>query len=117
VVLDPGIVELIAERQEKTNHACSDASYLKTAAIAMIVFLGLSCLPFVPLVDWAFLITFVIVVVLLIRWQIRFGQLLTNDPDYLIAKKRKNLALILLLIATPVGFIARPLIFFFLGLS
>ena len=40
--VDPGIAAMIADRQEKTNRACSDASYLKTAAIAMMVFLGLS---------------------------------------------------------------------------
>jgi hypothetical protein len=114
VPLDPGVVALVAETQEKANQACSDASYLKTAAIVMLVFLGLSCIPIVPLVSWGFLITFVVVIVLLVRWQVKFGQLLTNDPDYSLAKGRRNLALILWLVAAPVGFIVRPLLFLLL---
>ena len=38
--VDPAVAAMIADRQEKTNRACSDASYVKTAAIAMFVFLG-----------------------------------------------------------------------------
>lgn len=110
VPLDPGIVALLAERQEKANQAYSDANYLKTAAIAMFVFLGLSLIPFIPLVYWGFLVTFVVVLVLLIRWQLKFGKLLTNDADYKLAKRSKNLALILWLAAIPLGFILRPLV-------
>ena len=40
VPVDPGVAELIADRQEKANHAYSDASFLRTAAFAMYVFLG-----------------------------------------------------------------------------
>ena len=110
VSLDAGIVALVAERQEKANQAYSDASYLKTAAIAMFVFLGLSLIPFIPLVYWGFLVTFVLVLVMLIRWQLNFGKLLTNDADYKLAKRSKNLALILWLAAIPLGFILRPLV-------
>ena len=108
--VDPAVAAMIADRQEKTNRACSDASYLKTAAIAMMVFLGLSLIPFVPLVYWGFLITFVVVLVLLILWQVRFGSLITNDPDYQRARRSKNIAFILLIIAAPLGFIVRPLL-------
>ncbi|HET9524802.1 MAG TPA: hypothetical protein VFO99_01460 [Pyrinomonadaceae bacterium] len=106
--VDPGVAAMIADRQEKANRAYSDASYLKTAAIAMFVFLGLSMLPFLPVVYWGFLITFVVVVVLLIKWQVRFGGLVTDDPDYQRARRSKNMALVLLIIAVPVGFIIRP---------
>jgi len=64
--VDPGIAAMIADRQDKTNRACSDASYLKTAAIAMMVFLGLSLIPFLPVVYLGFLITFIATIVLLI---------------------------------------------------
>jgi hypothetical protein len=108
--VDPGVAAMIADRQEKTNQACSDASYLKIAAIAMFVFLGLSFIPFLPVVYWGFVITFVVVLVLLILWQVRFGSLITNDPDYQRARRLKNTALILLIVAAPLGFIVRPLI-------
>ena len=110
VPLDPGIVALTAERQEKANQAYSDASFLKTAAIAMFVFLGLSLIPFVPFVYWGFLATFIVVLVLLIRWQVKFGSLLTSDADYKLAKRSKNIALILWLVAIPLGFLIRPLL-------
>ena len=108
--VDPAVATMIADRQEKTNRACSDASYVKTAAIAMFVFLGLSFVPFLPIVYWGFLITFVVVLVLLILWQVRFGSLVTNDPDYQRARRTKNIAFILLLVAAPLGFIVRPLL-------
>jgi uncharacterized membrane protein len=108
--VDPAVAAMIADQQEKTNRACSDASYLKTAAIAMFVFLGLSFVPFLPIVYWGFVITFVVVLVLLILWQVRFGSLMTNDPDYQRARRSKNIALILLIVAAPLGFIIRPLL-------
>lgn len=114
--VDPGLAAMIADRQEKANRAYSDASYLRTGAIAMFVFLGLSFIPFLPLVYWGFLITFVVVVVLLIKWQVRFGSLVTDDPDYQRARQSKNIALILLIIAAPLGFIIRPLLDLILSL-
>ena len=110
VPLDPAVVALTADRQEKANQAYSDASFLKTAANAMFVFLGLSLIPFMPFVYWGFLGTFAVVLDLLIRWQVRFGNLLTSDADYKLAKRAKNIALVLWLVAMPVGFVIRPLI-------
>ena len=109
VPIDPGIAAIVAEKQEKTNQACNDASFLRTAAVAMFVFLGVSFIPLISIAYWGFLITFVVVVVLLIRWQVRFGSLVTSDKDYGKAKRSKNLALILLVLAIPLGFIVRPL--------
>ena len=40
-----------AEIQDKANQSYSDASYAKTAAAAMWVFLGISFIPFIPLVE------------------------------------------------------------------
>ena len=110
VALDPGVVALVAERQEKANQAYSDASYLKTAAIAMFVFLGLSLIPIIPLVYYGFVATFIVVLVMLIRWQLKFGKLLTSDADYGLARRAKNFALILWLAAIPLGFVIRPLL-------
>ena len=108
--VDPAVAATIADRQEQTNRACNDASYVRIAAVAMFVFLGLSFVPFLPVVYWGFLVTFVVVLVLLIMWQVKFGSLVTDDPDYVRARRSKNIAFILLIIAVPVGFIIRPLI-------
>jgi hypothetical protein len=100
-----------AEIQSKVNQACSDASYLKTAAFVMWAFLGLSFIPLIPLVGWGFIFTFVAVLVMIIRWQVKFGNLRTRDADYPRAKRSKNLALILWLAALFVGFVVRPLLY------
>ncbi len=110
VQVDPALVALMAERQEKANHAYNDASFLKIAAIAMFVFLGISLIPFLGLVYYGFLITFIVVLFLLIRWQLRYGSLLTSDKDYQTAKKSRTIALILWLVAVPLGFLIRPLL-------
>lgn len=111
VPVDPGVAQLIAERQEKANQSYSDASYLRTAAVAMYAFLGLSFIPFVSVLGWGFLITFVVVLVLLIRWQVKFGRLVTNDADYLKARRSWRFSLVLWIVAIPLGFIVRPLLF------
>jgi Ca2+/Na+ antiporter len=113
VPVDPGVANLIAERQQKANQAVSDASYLRTAVIAMWVFLGLSFVPFIPLVGGAFTIVFIVVVVLVIRWQVKFGSVITNDPDYQTARKSWRMSLILLIVAAPIGFVVRPIVHFF----
>jgi hypothetical protein len=56
-----------------------------------------------------FLIAFIAVLVMLIRWQVKFGNLLTDDPDYKRARRSKNVALILWLTAIPLGLVVRPL--------
>jgi len=114
VAIDPGVAQMVADRQEKANQAYSDASYLRTAAIAMYVFLGLSFIPILPFVEWAFVIIFVVVIVLLIRWQVKFSGLLTSDADYKKARSSWIISLVLLIVAVPLGFIVRPLVFFFI---
>ena len=109
VPVDPGVAQLIADRQEKANHAYSDASYLRTAAIAMYVFFGLSLVPLLGFAFWAFLITFIVVIVLLVRWQIRYRGLITDDADYKKARRSWWISLVLLL-AVPVIFVVRLVI-------
>ena len=111
VPIDPGVAQLIAERQEKANQSYSDASFLRTSVVAMYVFMGLSYIPFVPLVGWGLLITFFVVLVLLIRWQVKFGQLVTNDADYLKARRSWRLSLVLWLLVIPIGFVVRVLVY------
>jgi hypothetical protein len=107
VPVDAAVAQLIAERQEKANQAYSDASYLRTAAIAMYVFFGLSML--LAFFFWGLLITFFVVIVLLIRWQVRFGALVTDDEDYKRARKSWWISLVLLL-GVPLIFVVRIVI-------
>jgi len=65
--IDPQAAIEAAAVQDKANQSYSDASYARTAAIAMWVFLGLSFIP-LPLVTLGFEITFAVVLVMLIRW-------------------------------------------------
>lgn len=68
-----------AEVQSKVNQECSDASFLKTAAAVMWVFLGLSLIPFIPFVYWGFFFTFLAVLFMAIRWQVKFSFIQTKD--------------------------------------
>jgi hypothetical protein len=108
--VDVGIAGMLAETQGKVNQACSDASYLKAAAVGMWVFLGICFIPLVPLVQWCFPVTFVVVIVLIIRWQLKFNDLNTSDVDYAKARRVKNVAFILWLAAIPVGFLLMPMV-------
>ena len=99
-----------AEIQSRVNQACSDASYLRIAAVAMWIFLGLYVVPFIPLVGWGFLVTFFVVLILMIRWLIKFIGLQTRDKDFLQAKRSLIIALVLWLAAIPVGFIFVPVL-------
>lgn len=106
VAVDPGVAELIAGRQQKVNQAYSDASYLRRTAVAMYVFLAVSTI--FGWAYWAFAATFWIGVVLLIRWQFKFSNLITNDPDYPKARRSKNISLLLLLGGVPAGLWLSP---------
>jgi hypothetical protein len=109
VPVDAGVAQLIADRQEKANQAYSDASYLRTATIAMYVFFGLSMVPLLGFASWAFLITVVVVIVLLIRWQIRYRALITDDADYKKARRSWWISMVMLS-GLPVIFVIRVVI-------
>jgi hypothetical protein len=106
LAIDPGVAELIAGRQEKVNEACSDASYLRRTAMAMYVFLGFALV--FTFAYWGFLITFWMGLLLMIRWQVKFGELITNDPDYAKARRSKSISLLLLLGGLPLGILINP---------
>lgn len=110
VPVDPAIAAQQAELQSKVNQACNDASYMRIAATAMFLFLALSLIPFIPFLFWGFLLSFFLILILWIRWQVSFSGLPTSDPDYIKARSMKNVAFILWVVAIPVGFIIRPLL-------
>lgn len=108
--VDPQAASAAAENQSRVNRACSDASFLRTAAAAMFVLLALSVVPFISLITYlGFIITFFVVLVLIIRWQIKFGRLQTGDVDYQRAKRMRNVALVLWLVAIPL-FVIRDIL-------
>jgi uncharacterized iron-regulated membrane protein len=108
VAIDPGIADIIASRQAQVNQAYSDASHLRSAAIAMSVLLVIGMA--FGIVFWGFVINFFVVIVLLIRWQMRFNNIITDDPDYPKAKRNRTVAFILLIIAIPLGLILNPFV-------
>lgn len=108
--IDPQAARAAGELQAKVNQACSDASYTKTAAYLMLAFLVLSLIPLIPLVSWGFIVTFIAVIVMIIRWQAKFGGLQTRDPDYKTAKLSRNIALILWLAAIPLWFVGNVIV-------
>jgi hypothetical protein len=108
--IDKGVAQFAAEVQSKVNQAYSDASYLKTAAFALLTLLALSMLPFVPFLFYGAVIIFFVLIVLIVRWQMKFSNINTPDPDYQKAKRNKNIALVLWIVSIPI-FILRDLIF------
>jgi len=68
----------------------------------MFVLLALSVVPLISLVTYlGFIITFFVVLVLMVRWQIKFGSIKTQDVDYQGAKRLRNVALVLWVVAFP----------------
>jgi len=115
VPVDPAVAQLIGERQEKANQSYSDASFLRTAVVAIYVLMGLGFI--LPFVGWGSVIVFFVALVLLIRWQVKFGRLVTNDADYLKARRSWRLSLVLWLAVIPVRVIIWVVIYFLFAVA
>lgn len=110
-VIDRSAAEATAEVQAKVNRACSDASYIRIVAGAMIAFLGISYAPFIGTFGaCGFGVTALAVPVMLIMWQAKFGNLETDDPDYIIARRAKNIGFVIWLAALPLKILIEVLI-------
>ena len=107
--VDKGIAQLIAATQQRVNSAFSDSGYIKNAAFLMWGLLGISLIPLVPWVTLGSQITFFILIVLIVRWYIKFGDVNTSDPDYEKARGSIYIATALWL-AIPTYFVIKPLI-------
>jgi hypothetical protein len=105
--IDPVAARAAGELQARVNQACSDASYTASAAYLMFAFLALDLIPFIPFVWLAYLLTFFAVIILVVRWEMRFGQLQTRDPDYKRALFSRKVALVLWLAAMPVWIVGK----------
>jgi hypothetical protein len=107
-LIDPRAARAASQLQSRVNQACSDASYTATAAYMMCAFLVLDILPIPFIPFWlVYLLTFFTVIAMVIRWQAKFGQLRTRDPDYKRALFSRNVALVLWLVAMPVWIAGR----------
>jgi hypothetical protein len=78
-----------AEVLAKVNQACSDASYMRSTALTLPVFLALRFVPFIALLgtvgfDGVTLIT----PFWALRWWLKYGGLKTNDSDFRLARNR-----------------------------
>jgi hypothetical protein len=106
--IDPQAAHAAGELQARVNDACSDASYTATAAYLMAAFLVLDLLPIPFIPFWlAYLLTFFAVIFLVIRWQSKYGDIKTGDPDYKRAIFSRNVAFMLWLAAMPVWVVGR----------
>ena len=108
--IDATVAEAAAEIQEKANAAYSDAMVIRNLAVGMWVFFLIRFIPFIGIVGWLGMGALLLgVPVKLIIWQVKFGRIKTNDPDY---KKARTNRLIAFLIWLPLPL----LIVFFFGL-
>ena len=86
--IDPQAAEVAAVRMARINRACSDASYLKIAALCAPGFLLALFIPFIGLVgEFGLIFLEVAIPIWITLWCIRFLRIKTDDPDFGRAKK------------------------------
>lgn len=96
VAINAETARTAAEVQSKVGAACSNASYLKIMARAMIVFYLIGWIPFVGGVgSLGFLAMVILIPILLIRWWVKYGKLQTGDTDYEKARRDTVIAAVI----------------------
>jgi hypothetical protein len=86
--IDPTVAEAAAAKMARINRACSDASYLKIAALCAPAFLLILFIPFMTLMgEIGIIFLQVAVPVWIALWCFRFLRIQTDDPDFRSAKK------------------------------
>jgi hypothetical protein len=81
--IDPVAAAAAAKATSRVSQACNDASYLRIAAVTLLVFLGVMFIPFFGLVGvLGYWFLSIAIPVLTIRWWIKFGGIKTEDPDF-----------------------------------
>lgn len=87
----------------RISQACSDASYLKIASVAMLVFLGVMFIPILGLLGLCgYWFLSIAIPVLAIRWWFRFARAKTDDPDF--SRARKIVIVITALTVLPLAY-------------
>jgi hypothetical protein len=86
--IDPVAAQAAADVMSKVNQACSDASFVKTTAWAILVAFLFRFVPIVSgLGSVAFLALLVAVPAMAIRWWIKFSGISTDEADFRRAKR------------------------------
>ena len=81
--IDHASAETASAETSRISQACSDASYLKIMAWALIPFFFLAFTPFLALAGAAgFWFLKVAIPVMVIRWWVKFAAIKTTDLDY-----------------------------------
>jgi hypothetical protein len=92
--IDPTTALAAAELTSKVSSACSDASYVRIVAGSLLAFFLIALVPFLGgLGRFGYYVLLVLVPVLAIRWWVRSGRLVTQDPDFRRAKRDVRIAL------------------------
>ena len=81
--IDPVEAELAAAAMARLDQACSDASYLNTAATAMLVFWFVQFVPILVLVGLSgFNFLLFAIPVWAVAWWVRFWNIKTDDSEF-----------------------------------
>jgi hypothetical protein len=86
--IDPADAEVAAAQMARINRACSDASYLKIAALCIPALLLFGFIPFMglPVVVGVIFLEIAIPIWILL-WCFRFLRVKSDDPDFRSAKR------------------------------
>ena len=81
--IDPAAAKAAAEKMARVNQACSDASFLRTMAISIFVFLGVMFIPFMSLLGvCGYYFLMLAVPIMTVRWWIKFHGIRADDHDF-----------------------------------
>lgn len=98
-----------ATLQSQINEACNDASMVRNVAGVMWIAFVVQFL-FAAMGRLAFFGMMIAVPIMLVRWQIKYGRIKTDDIDFKSARRNRTIALLLWL-PTPLVIVAALLIF------
>jgi hypothetical protein len=72
-----------AQLLAKINQACSDASYMKSAALTIGVFFLLRLVPFITMLGMVgFYGLLIVIPIWALRWWVKFGALVSHDAEF-----------------------------------
>jgi len=101
-----------AEVLSKVNQACSDASYMKSCALALPVFFVLRYVPFFAGLGGIGLLGLSIgIPIWALRWWLKYGSLQSDDTEFLRARKTVKIAGF----CVPAAFLLLIILLFFIG--
>lgn len=95
-----------AALMSRVNQACSDASYMKSTALALPVFFALRFVPFIAAVGGiGFWVLLVVIPIWSLRWLLKYRKIESDDAEF--RKARSTVKWIGIIVAVAfVGFVA-----------